>query len=278
MEIIQMRKVQVLVATMNQNDFTLAERMNIVDNAIIANQAANDSVFYDNKSSILFITSNTRGVGTNRNIALDHANADIVMFADDDLVLDHQYVSTVMDEFEKTKADVIVFNFRYHLPDGTERDRISERKRLNLMNAMRFGTCALAIDLRQCRINNLHFSTLFGGGSLYGCGEDSLFLLDCLRSGLKVYASTASVGDNYNYGSSWFTGYNDKYFYDKGAWIACAFPHMRSIMKIYYIVRFSRISDCSIKQRFLMLTAGIKNYKNSIGYQEYITNSRSQWT
>ena len=40
---------------------------------------------------------------------------------------------------------------------------------------------------------HITFSLLFGGGAKYSNGEDSLFLKDCLKYGLVVYAVPVCV-------------------------------------------------------------------------------------
>ena len=72
--------------------------------------------------------------------------------------------------------------------------------------------------------NSISFSLLFGGGARYGSGEDSLFLQECFKAGMKVYRSPIKVADIRQDTSSWFTGYNDKYYRDKGALFAALLP------------------------------------------------------
>ncbi|HAZ18610.1 MAG TPA: hypothetical protein DCY75_00365, partial [Clostridiales bacterium] len=50
---------------------------------------------------------------------------------------------------------------------------------------------------------------------------DTLFLHSCLQKGLKIYAvpdSIATLSDERE--STWFRGYNEKYYYDKGVLFA----------------------------------------------------------
>jgi ABC-type glycerol-3-phosphate transport system permease component len=60
------------------------------------------------------------------------------------------------------------------------------------------------------------FNTMFGGGCRYSCGEDTLFLRECLRKGLKIVAVPAALASIQDGDSTWFDGYTDKYFFDKG--------------------------------------------------------------
>lgn len=80
-------KIQVLVATINQRDHTLLEKMNINSNAIIGNQCDWNSIekFKYKNQDITYLNFNERGVGLNRNNTLMRADGDICLFADDDI-------------------------------------------------------------------------------------------------------------------------------------------------------------------------------------------------
>ena len=73
-------------------------------------------------------------------------------------------------------------------------------------------------SVRSSKLKSLgiKFSILFGGGARFSNGEDSLFLKDCLDKGLKMFAVPAVLGEEVPRPSTWFNGYNDKFFYDRG--------------------------------------------------------------
>ena len=79
-----MEKLQVLLATVHQTDLTIAEKMNLHCSTVIANQADREEVC--SRGPVKMITTATRGVGLNRNLALLAADGDILLFADDDVV------------------------------------------------------------------------------------------------------------------------------------------------------------------------------------------------
>ena len=98
-------KLQVLISTMNQKDFSLLERMNIQTDAIIINQCDKYEVkFFDYKGNkIKWFSLNEKGVGLSRNTALFHADGDILLFADDDVVYNENYEEIILNEFEKNQ-------------------------------------------------------------------------------------------------------------------------------------------------------------------------------
>ena len=117
---------------------------------------------------------------------------------------------------------MIIFDLTY--PEGG-RKPIRRIRRLGILGCMRFGAARVGARLASLREKHITFSTDFGGGTKYGSGEDSLFFRDCLREGLRIYAYPAVIGHLRPEPSSWFTGYNEKYFFDKGVLWSQLFPH-----------------------------------------------------
>ena len=184
-------KVQVLVATINQNDFSLIDKMNLQTPAIIANQAnyfSYEHLCYHGQN-IEMITTQTRGVGINRNMGLLLSKEEILLFADDDVIYVDGYGQIVRDAFCKLPfADVIIFSIDFTKDGIHQKTGYYKKQRIHIYNALKYGTVSVAIRRSAVEKENLHFSNIFGGGTSYGSGEDSLFILDCLRRGLRVYA------------------------------------------------------------------------------------------
>ena len=267
-------KLEVLVATMHQKNMTLVERMNVQQSVVIANQCGNWNYFKQKKGehTVSMFSSDTVGVGLNRNFALQLASADILLFADDDVRYYDADLSGVIRAFEELpQADVIVFGM-----DMTRDGKIYEKRRCKtapvfLWNSMKYGTYRIAVRRRSIQSKNIVFSVLFGGGCVYGSGEDSLFLRDCFRKGLKVYSHEYVLGTCAKDQSSWFTGYNQKYMFDKGAWTACAFPKIKHLIKWYFIFRCMRLTELSLREVIYHFNRGIRLYPQSISYQKAIS-------
>lgn len=268
-------RVQVLVATVNQGDFNLIEKMNLQTPAVIANQA--DRFAYERKryngQRIEMLTTCTKGVGVNRNLGLLLSQESILLFADDDVIYTEGYEQIVCNAFQEIPtADVIIFSIDF-LKNGIHQDTgLCKRRRIHVYNALKYGTVSVAIRRSAVEKKNLHFSNIFGGGTPYSCGEDSLFILDCLRKGLKVYTYPDVIAENSRDESSWFHGYNRKFFYDKGAWVAAAFPRCKTPMLIYFAVRFIRVSEISIIESWRLLRAGMRGFRGLETYEDYKVN------
>lgn len=212
------KTVEVLITTVDCKDFNgLLKKMNIQTNAMIGNQTSYnkiDSIDY-NSLTIPVYSFNERGVGLNRNNLLMRSKADYCLFGDDDLIYVDGYENIVNKYFCKyPDADVIVFNL-----DEKRKTRFVTEKdfKVNFFNFMRFGAARIAIKRESILLNGISFNTCFGGGTKHNNGEDTLFLSSCLKQKLKIYAvsqTIAFLSDDRE--STWFQGYTDKYFKDKG--------------------------------------------------------------
>ncbi len=258
------------------SDFSLFDKMNIESDICIANQCNSNRIESTqiNGFNVKLISTKTRGVGINRNLSVSFAEGAILLFADDDIVYHSGYSDIISNEFLSIKnADVIVFGMRF-IKNGKiyEIDKL-KRKRLHMFNGLGFGTYAIAIKKSSLLKANIKFTELFGGGSVYGSGEDSLFLIDCFRKKLKVFSSDKIIGDNIRDSSSWFTGYNKKFFFDKGAFIACAFPKIRFFLIAYYFLAFRREKEVKARDKIKMMKAGIKGFKKTISFKEWCSSN-----
>ena len=262
--------LQVLVATMNQSDFKLIDKMNLRSDVIIANQTDNNSFQYLNSEGAqsLMISTDTRGVGINRNIALLASNADILLFADDDMCYYDGTLQGVLSAFENNpEADVIIFSVDI-IKDGVivEKRHIRDG-RSRLHNSMKYGTYSFAVRRNSVIKANIKFNELFGGGCVYSSGEDSLFLKSCFDNKLKVFTSSYVLGTCCKDNSSWFNGYNHKYFYDKGAFLNFCFPKLKRFYVFYFVFRFKNRTDLSGLEIFKLMNRGIKGSKSLIPYE-----------
>lgn len=267
-------KLQVLVAAMGQSDFSLAERMNLRCDAIIANQCG--AWRMEESGNIKMLSSDTVGVGVNRNLALQASGADILLFADDDITYYDGSLQPVVDAFrELPDADVIFFAI-----DMTRGGEVFDRrrhgcKRLYLWNSLRYGACRMAVRREAVQKHRLSFSTLFGGGCIYGSGEDTIFIRDCFRAGLRVYCHPYVLGACRKDESSWFRGFNEKFMFDKGAMLACAFPKGKHLIKWHFIRRYRKKSGLPFRTILTQFNSGIRAFRNLEPFRQDPPGERS---
>ena len=253
-------KLQVLAAAVNQDTRALAEKMNLQTEAIMVNQCdrCGYEEFEHRGSLIRSFAMTERGVGLNRNTALLHATGDIVLFSDEDIRLYDGYENMVLAAFERNPhADLITFNFKVAEQRATYYNR--ESRPIRWYNYGRYPTFSVAARLESLRKANVSFSLLFGGGARYSNGEDSLFLHDCLKKGMQLWASTEEIGEEIYRESTWFKGYNEKFFIDRGVLYHYLYGKAAKLfsLRFLYAHRAVMCQEISLKNAYGMMKKGI---------------------
>ena len=255
-------KIQVLVATMGQSNYSLLDKMNIQTSAIVGNQCNKNEIFdfVYKGNTIKWLSFAEKGVGLNRNNALMRASADIIMFADDDMIFVPNYESVVKEAYRKLPdADVIIFDLQY--PKEARRP-ITKAEKLSPRKCMRFGAARISAKLNSIKINGISFNLCFGGGTQFSSGEDSLFLMDCIRKGLKIYSYPIVIACLEDRKSTWFNGYNEKFFFDKGVVFSLMFPKLCKMYALIHVVKHrKRYEEYGWLNAYKKMKQGIK-YRN----------------
>ena len=258
-----MERLEVLCVTMHQTDFRKLEEMRISSDVVFANQA--DVTAFQEHSFGAFtakmVTTQTRGVGINRNLARIYATGDILLFADDDLCYAPDYREQVLSAFRKwPKADMVIFSVEFTRNGEVYRRRINKDGRIRMRSGLRYGAASCAIRRSSLERRNLWFSTLFGGGTGYGHGEDTEFLASAFRRGLRIYTSSYCLGQTASDSSSWFHGYDEQYFYDQGVLYHTIFGALAIPMAAQYCLRKRKrfASQMPPKRAFSTMLRGIR--------------------
>ncbi|MDO4284107.1 MAG: glycosyltransferase [Eubacteriales bacterium] len=259
-----MMRLQVLVASMEQNVTTLAEQMNLRTEAILCNQGG--CVAYEEYQHrgrrVRAWTFQERGVGRNRNNALLRADGDLCLFSDEDIVYEDDYEEKILRAFEENpEADLLLFNVE--AAEGRKTYENLRRKRVRWYNYGRYPTYSVCARRSALHRANVWFSLLFGGGAKYSNGEDSLFLHDCLRKGLTLYAVPVTIGyerERQGGASTWFTGYNEKFFYDRGVLYHFLYGRMAGIFALRFLLahREQMCREIPLREAYGIMRRGIR--------------------
>lgn len=252
-------RVQVLVATMHQSDYSLLSRMNIKCDAIVGNQCDRNSIddFIWNGYHIRYLNFAEQGVGLNRNNALMRADGDICLFADDDMRYCDDYADVINKTFQELPdADVVVFNLIEKVPT---RRIIKKVSRVNYLNFLRYGAARVAVRNQSIQTKGIYFNQCFGGGTEHCHGEDNLFLAACLKKGLKIYAVPVYIAElTEERPSSWNNGYDEKYLRDQGALYRIMFRRLWKLLCLQDAVRHRKSYAMSWYQCYRLMIVGGK--------------------
>ena len=263
-------KLQVLVAAVNEEAECLSERMNLETDAIIVNQCDHFAYqeYQHRGRSVKCFSMAERGVGLSRNTALLHADAEICLFSDEDIVFYPGYEELVLKAFrENPDADLITFNFKVDPRRTTYYN--TERGRIRWYNYGRYPTYAAAARTESLRRANVSFSLLFGGGARYSNGEDSLFFRDCLKKGLHLYAETAELGEEIYRESTWFKGYNEKFFFDRGVLYRYLYGRLAGLfaLRFLYAHKKEMLQKIGLSDAYRFMKQGIREGKGQKGQE-----------
>lgn len=247
-------KLEVLLSVMNLNKKDL-NKMNITSKCTVINQCGKEKI--EKYKNFNIYSYDEVGLSKSRNRGLENVKEDIILLCDNDVVYNEDYERIVIEEFKKNqKADVIIFN----LESPNRRIKMNKKcKRLHFYNILRYSSWRIAFKRKS--VQNIYFNTLFGSGSKYTSGEDALFLIECLKRKLKIYSSNKFLGTVYHTKSLWFNGYDEKFFFDKGALFTAINPKIRHILILQYLVRHKEIlTNIKFIDALKIMLKGSKDY------------------
>ncbi|MBQ8591678.1 MAG: glycosyltransferase family 2 protein [Lachnospiraceae bacterium] len=257
-------ELQLLVSAVDKKPRELAEQMNISSDAIIVNQGQEFAYdeFERKGHTIKAYSFAERGVGLSRNNALLRADRDICLFSDEDIVYSDDYEKLVLDEFRKNpEADMILFNI--DVGESRRTYHIDSYGKVKVYNSGRYPTYSFAAKVEKLHKNNITFSLLFGGGAKYSNGEDSLFIREVLKKGLKVYKAPVTLGRETERESTWFSGYHEKFFYDRGVLYHYLYGRLAKLIALRFLLKHKNVMCQEIpwKKAYTIMRKGIKEAK-----------------
>lgn len=249
-------KFQVLMATMYQNrdDIKgLMENSGLCCDVLLVNQAKENCTYtlMNDTQRIDVVERSERGLSKSRNCALHHSTADICLIADDDMHYVNDLEPLILQAFaDHPEYDLIAFYI--------DRDESFAQKQMGKQRSIgKFSSLALMsvqIAFRRSRIlaQQIAFDERFGAGSgCFICGEENIFLMDCLAKGLRIGYIPLLIGATTENESSWFQGYNDRYFISKGA----AFERLFPILSLFVIAVFAILKRSIYRDEITMMHA-----------------------
>lgn len=231
--------IEVLISTMYlENPIKLLKKMNINTDAVIINQCnyCKHEIINYNNHKITIISTTDRGLSKSRNLAIRNSTADILIFADDDFEYSKDYASVVAHAYEEyPSADIIVFG-------AIRNDNYIYKQFLNgkLNSRAKYNINSIRITAKRLTVleKKLFFDERFGTGTDISCGEDTIFMSDCFKKKCLVFSNDFILcrGIKDDRESSWFHGYNEKFFLDRGL-VYRRISKFSFFLSVYYIIK-----------------------------------------
>lgn len=264
-------RVETLISTMNRESLEFINPMNLQTDAIIINQCHREDVITEEigHNKIKMLNYKEKGLSRSRNRAIAAATADICLIADDDMRYEDDYVKKIISAYEQyPDADIIAFQV---VRTGSTRLKSFRKKACqeNYLSSMKISSVEMTFKRRSIIEKGLSFNPLFGAGAWFVCGEENIFMFDCLRQKLKVIYVPVIIGHVSCETSTWFTGYTPHYFKSMGA-AYYAMSHTFSVTFIVqHVLRHYSLYKQDMKWYHIILNMllGIQDYKNLLKLQ-----------
>lgn len=140
------------------------------------------------RSDVSIYTYKSKGLSANRNLALDKATSDIVMYADDDAHLLPETPQTVLKHFEDNAELDVAFFCATTYTGKPLKDYPTNDFKVLAMPAQ-YTISALEMACRRKSVQGrIRFDERFGLGTQFlTCGEEEVWLEDALRMGLNIH-------------------------------------------------------------------------------------------
>ena len=236
-------KVEVLVSAVEQDAAELVAKMNIHTDAVLVNQCGRYG--YEE-------TAVTGGMV--KCLSMPKRGEDIVLTDD--------YEKRILQAYQELpEADMILVNVKVAPSRKTYWNQ--DIHRISYRNYGRYPAYSITAKVEALKRANVYYSVLFGGGARYSNGEDSLFLRDCLKAGLRIYAHTICIGEEIERKSTWFSGYHEKFFKDRGVLYHFLYGKMALPLafRFLWVHRRQMCQDISLPKAFALMRAGIREGK-----------------
>lgn len=206
--------LEVLVSCMNQDDTAIISQSRITSDVLVINQCDRTEIQQWNygDQTIRMISTTERGLSRSRNMAIRHAAGDICLLCDNDENFYHNYEQIILAAFQRLiDADIILFDF-----DNLEHGFKGKERRLKYFELMHAISCQIAFRKDSLKAVNVYFHPYMGAGTGNGAQEENKFLMDCYKMGLKIYFVPIKIGRIIESDSTWFNGFDENFFYQRG--------------------------------------------------------------
>jgi glycosyltransferase involved in cell wall biosynthesis len=141
-----------------------------------------------NREDVTIVQITGKGLSTNRNNAIKEAKGDIALLADDDVSFMPDTFEIIKNVFLKDEdLDVACFKIKTPETEPVYKKYPSGPYQIKKNKCHSISSVEIAFRIKSIKEKNILFDERFGiGSSMMIAGEESLFIYDCLKNGLKI--------------------------------------------------------------------------------------------
>lgn len=194
------------------------------------------------------------GLSNNRNNAIDHASADIILFADDDVIYSPEGLRQLRQVFADN-PEVDLATFRSQHGDLSRFPDRSVRLRSRLPKG--YSVASFEIAFRRSRCGAWHCCPELGLGAprLHG-GEDEMFLLSAIKRGFDCRYYPITIGAHPHESTGTKAKMTDGNLLAAGCVIALSYPWTAVLRLPLKTVRLARSGRAHLLNALLRLSQG----------------------
>lgn len=266
----QKSDIQILIATMNQNDFDFLKAMFAFSdfsnfNLLIINQTSPEKQLFSNYDTVKVINSFESGLSKSRNLAIKNATKPLLIFTDDDVVFQSDFVSHILNAFNSYKKhDGFRFQFLNGKANLAKKYPKQFKEKLSNFEILNSSSVELAFKRESIHNAHLQFDTNFGLGAEFSMGEEAIFVADAVRKKIKigfvpevlVTHTHSTTGHKTNINSIYFT--QSAVFYR----IFTKMYLFWTLLKLAFDLKQGKIRPRNITKLFIEARNGKKAYIN----------------
>lgn len=247
------------MATMHRRDPSFVAYVGLECACIIVNQGNRRGLDEATVSGhpVRMISVEERGLSRSRNLALELAEADICVIADDDVTFQPHYVEKIRLAYANyPEADIIVFQVPRVGNGQRDKTYAEHAAQLGRRGVLRVSSVEMTFRRQSMLRTDLTFDPRFGAGTPNLMGEESIFLLDALSKGLSVVYVPDQIATTDVSASSWFTEFDEAYFVARGAVFRRMSPRLYPALVLGFAVAKRRRYSASMRRAVLAMLRG----------------------
>ncbi|AWM12629.1 glycosyltransferase family 2 protein [Flavobacterium sp. NRK F10] len=267
----QQNDLEILVSTMNQKDLGFLYRMFPDDlwqsiSVLVVNQTDGEEL-QSGFENVKVVNCYEFGLSKSRNIALQQAEKDLVLLADDDVIFEHDFAAKLLHAFNKNPFTDVV-RFRY-TQNGKQIKKYPQAfcQDLNWFQVLDISSVELAFKRKVILETNVRFDENFGIGACFPIGEEAIFVSDLKNKNFRISGEPEVILDHpgettskrinsemlyFNQSAVFFRIFRNKYV----LWI---------FLKLFFDLKQGKIGILQIPK---LISQAIK------GKKQYVKNSR----
>lgn len=260
---------QILISCMHQKGLQMIEHSHITCDAVVINQCDENRVEFSEDKRQKVISTVQRGLSNSRNMAIDNATADVCLISDDDEVFVDDVEQRILKAYsDYPNADIIAFQVDNGSGFG---ENVKNDKKVyptkafecGLIKSLRISSWQISFKKKSIIDKGIRFDTMMGSGTGHGGQEESKFLADCLKAGLRIwYVPVLIARMDDSHPSQWFHGFDKKFFFDRG-WATRRFLgwNLATLYAVYYAIKKYRMysTDISFVSALINMIKGINS-------------------